>query len=182
MNPQPAAFLALGLAACSGQGGGGNGGQAAGTIAMRPGWWETTMRVLAIDSPNAPPELMDGLRTGISMAPVTDRSCMTPAQSANPAEAMRVRALPNQQASGCETGEALFANGRIRMLITCHMPNGQPAMRQAMVGSYSADRIQMAVSAQTSMPGNDLSPAFRVRIESEMTGRRLGDCPAGQAN
>src|SRR5207237_7510389 len=90
MTPRVAGLLALGVAACSGQGGGnGSRAEAQAGVAMRPGLWETSYRILSIDLPNAPPEIVEGMRAGISTAPVTERACLSPAEAAEPAAAVR---------------------------------------------------------------------------------------------
>ena len=109
MKARVAALLALGPAACSGQGGGnGNGAQVQAGIAMRPGMWETTYRILSIDLPDAPPEIVEGMRAGISTAPVTERACLTPAEAAEPAAAIRGRTMRGRAGYDCDPGENLF--------------------------------------------------------------------------
>lgn len=182
----PAALLAaLAAAACNSQGaaGNGNGGsQTPATVSMRPGLWETTMRVVSAEAPTAPQVIQDGLRAAVSAAPVTERSCLTPAEAANPADAIRDKTVGGQPGYTCETGEALFANGRIRMTLSCRSTTGQPDQRQAMVGSFTAETLQAAVSAESATPATDMMQSFPVRVESVLTGRRVGDCPAGAAN
>jgi hypothetical protein len=182
MKARVAALLALGPAACSGQGGGnGNGAQVQAGIAMRPGMWETTYRILSIDLPDAPPEIVEGMRAGISTAPVTERACLTPAEAAEPAAAIRGRTMRGRAGYDCDPGENLFAGGRVRMTLACRSATGQPELRQAMVGSYTSETLQMAVTGETVVPSPG-TPGYAVHIESTLTGRRIGDCPAGARN
>lgn len=179
-----AALLALAVAACNGQAarnGAAGGGAAAGN-AMRAGMWETQMRILSIDAPDAPAEIQDGLRAGISAAPVFDRSCMTPSEVADPATAFRDRSQRENNGYNCQLGESVFSGGRIRIALNCRSTNGQPDLRQAMVGNYTADNFQAAVTGATATPATDVMQSYAVRITSTLTGRRIGDCPAGATN
>jgi len=186
MRPPLAVLLALAAAACNGQAarnGAAGGEQAvAPTSAMRAGMWETQMRILSIDAPDAPSEIQDTLRAGIATAPVFDRTCMTPAEAADPAGAFRDRSQRENGGFDCQPGESVFTGGRIRMVLNCRSTNGQPDLRQAMVGTYTADRFQAAVTGETATPATDMVQSYSVRIASTLTGRRIGDCPAGAAN
>jgi hypothetical protein len=178
-----AGLLALCAAACNGQAGGNAaGGEPAAEASMRAGMWETQMRVLSIDAPGAPPEIQATLRAGISTAPVFERSCLTPAEVANPVAAFRDRSSRENAGYACESGESVFSGGRIRMTLNCRSTSGQPDLRQAMVGDYGADRFQAAVTGESATPATETLPSYPVRISSTLTGRRIGDCPAGAAN
>ena len=183
MRPLLAVLLALGAAACNGQAGGNKaGGDATAGISMRAGMWETQMRILSVEAPTAPPEIQDTLRASISTAPVFERSCLTPGEVADPVGAFRDRSTRENTNYTCESGESVFAGGRIRMVLNCRSTSGQPDLRQAMVGSYAADRFQAAVTGETATPATDALQSYPVRIASTLTGRRLGDCPAGGTN
>ena len=187
MKLPAATLLVVAAAGCNASGGNEAGrnaspGAPAAAVSMRTGLWETTMRIVSLDAPAAPPEIQAQLRGVLATAPVIQRSCLTPAEAADPASAIRGRAVQGQGGLTCQSGETLFANGRIRMTLSCPAANGQAAQRQAMVGSYTAETLQLAVSGESATPGTDTMPSFPVRIESTLTGRRVGDCPAGSAN
>ncbi len=179
-----AALLALGAAACNAQGPGGNraAGAAPATISMRPGLWETTVRILSVEAPTAPAEIQTRLRGAVSAAPVSERSCLSPADSADPAAAIRNISARGQPGLTCETGEGVFANGRVRMTLNCTTTNGQPGQRSAMVGSYTAETMQIAVVGESATPATEAMQSFPIRVGSTLTGRRVGDCPAGATN
>lgn len=183
-----AALLALGAVACNKQAGGnGAGGNGTGSaqpaaIAMQAGTWETQMRILSIEAPTAPAEIQDALRASIAAAPAAESSCLTPAEAANPSSAFRDRSARDNPGYSCELGEPLFSGGRIRLTLTCRSANGQPELRQAMVGTYSADQFQAAVTGETATPATDTMPSYPVRISSTLTGRRIGNCAAGATN
>lgn len=177
---RPAIMLpALMAAACQGQN---DGRPPPAAVAMRPGVWETSFRVLSVEAPTAPSEIGERLRAGISTAPVTERSCLSQAEAADPATAVGDRAVRTQTGYTCDSGERVFSGGRIRMTLTCRSATGQPNLQQAMVGSFTAETLQAAITGESATPATDMLPAYPVRIESTLTGRRIGDCPAGAAN
>jgi hypothetical protein len=183
MRPPAAGLLALLLAACNAQDGGNGSRTGAAGVSLRPGMWETTFRILSVDLPTAPAEIVDTLRAGISMAPVTERACLSPAEAADWSRELRDRAMRGQTGYDCQPGENVFAGGRVRMTLNCRSTSpGQPDLRQAMVGSYTTDTLQIALTGATATPATDLMPAYPVHIESTLTGRRTGDCPAGARN
>ena len=174
-----AVLLVLGAAGCNRQAPGNDagGGQGAG-VAMRPGMWETQMRIVSVEAPNAPPEVVDALRANIPAAPPAERNCMTPAEAAAPAAAFRDRSTRENPGYDCTLGDSVFADGRIRMTLNCRSTSGQPELRQAMAGTYGADQFQGAITGETATPATDTMPSYPVRIASTLTGRRIGDCPA----
>lgn len=177
-----ALLLVCGAAACNRQAGGNAAGGEPAADTMRAGLWETQMRILTIDAAGAPSQVQDALRAAISTAPVFERSCLTPAETANPVAAFRDRSTRENAGYTCESGESVFSGGRIRLTLNCRSTNGQPDLRQAMVGDYGADRFQAAVTGETATPASDALPSYPVRISSTLTGRRIGDCPAGATN
>ncbi len=185
---RPAALLAaLAAAACSQQVGnvqGGNGqagsGQAAAAVAMRPGLWETTTRVVAVDAPAAPPEVQSQLQAAASAPPDVERSCVTPAEAADMAGALRARLARDLAGYDCQTGEALFANGRARMTVICRSASGGPEMRQAMAGTFTAETMQLAVSADGATPATAQAPSIPIRVETTLIGRRIGECTGNE--
>jgi hypothetical protein len=178
-----AVLLALAAAACNRQAGGNAaGGEPAAGISMRAGMWETQMRIVSVDAPNAPPEIVDAVRANLPPAPPAQRSCMTPAETAAPAAAFRDRSTRENPGYDCTLGDSVFTDGRIRMTLNCRSATGQPELRQALVGTYAADRFQGAVTGETATPATDAMPSYQIRIASTLTGRRVGDCPAGATN
>lgn len=187
MKAPAAAFLALALAACNSQGGGANNQMAAaGTpppppaapavaTTLQPGRWEMTMRVVSLDMPNAPPEMVERLRAQPMPPPSVQANCVTPEEAADLAGNFRQELLRDQPNLSCQPGDQTFTNGQIRVAMNCRGMNGQPDTRLAVVGSFTAASVQAAVSADTSMPVGD-GTSQAVRVESTLTGRRVGEC------
>ena len=149
-------------------------GPAAPASSLQPGRWEMTMRVVSLDMPNAPPEIAERLRAQPMPPPQMTPNCITPQEASDFVGNFRQQLLQNQTMS-CEIGDQQFGNGQIRISMTCRGQNGQPDQRLAMVGSFTGTSIQAAVTAGSSMPvGNGTMQS--VRIESTLTGRRVGEC------
>lgn len=190
MKRTAALLAALSIAACNSQGGNnvqGNGqaanaGQAPALVSIRPGLWETTTRIVSVDAPTAPPEAQAQLQAGASQPPTVERSCMTPAEAANMATALGERVARDQPGYDCQVGDAVFAGGRARLTLTCRSQAGGAEIRQAMAGTYTADTIQLAVSAEALTPATEQSPSIPIRIETTLTARRVGECTGNETN
>ena len=147
---------------------------AAAASSLQPGRWEMTLRVVSLDLPNAAPEMAEQLRAQPMPPPQVTPNCITPQEASDFVGNLRQQLLQNQTMS-CEIGDQQFANGRIRFSMTCRPQNGGPEQRLAMVGSFTGTSIQAAVTAATSMQaGNGTMQS--VRIDSTLTGRRVGEC------
>jgi hypothetical protein len=82
-----------------------------------------------------------------------------------------VREQPNLS---CEPTAQEFSGGRIRIAMNCHGMNGQPDQRLALVGSFTTDSLQAAVSTTTTTPVAGTMQL--VQVENTMIGRRVGAC------
>jgi len=181
-----AALTALALAACNSQDNAGANRTAAGTASaspgvpaaaatLRPGRWEMTMRVVSLDLPNAPPDMAERLRAQPMPPAQTTASCMTPEEASDMAGNIRRQIVQNQANMSCEIGDQQFGNGQVRISLNCRGLNGQPDQRLAMVGSFTDSTLQAGITAASSMQtGTGAMQA--VRIESTLTGRRVGEC------
>jgi hypothetical protein len=183
MKLPAAAFVALLLAACnSQQPGNGNGTAANRSVAagpsaaaqMRPGRWEMTMRVASVEMPSAAPEMQEQLRSQLP-PPQVSRSCLSPEDAANPVTNFQ-RQVTQNPAMSCTLNDSIFAGGTIRISMTCSAANGQAEQRVAMVGGFTDSTVQMAVSADSVTTATPGATPTAVRIQSTLTGRRLGEC------
>lgn len=139
-------------------------------------------RIVAVDAPNAPPEAQSQLQASLSAQPTVERSCVTPAEAADMAAAISARVARDQEGYTCQTRESVFAGGRARMAMVCRPNGGGPEMRQAMAGSYTAETIQLAVSAEGATPATAQSPSIAIRVETTLTGRRVGECTGNETD
>lgn len=185
-----AAFAALLAAACDAQSPAGNAPAANRQEAapppppaptaqtLRPGQWETVQRVLSIEPVEATPEIAARIRAQPLPEPEVERSCLTPEGVANPIEAYRQMLVQGEAGTTCEPAQGTFADGRIRFTLVCRNA-AQAEVRQAMVGTYTAETIQLAASAQMATPVPGAAAPLQLHVESTLTSRRVGECPAG---
>jgi hypothetical protein len=69
-----------------------------------------------------------------------------------------------------------MSRGRIVSAMTCADPSGQGKTMMSMEGSYTAQTIDATMSMTTSVVAQG-----DMKMSSQLTGKRLGDCPAGAA-
>lgn len=160
---------AAALSACGGGDGDGNkaagaaggGGGGAGGATMQPGEWEMTTTVTNMNVPGMPA----GMKAPMP-APQTARNCLTPADVAENAN------FVNESAGeGCTAQNSSMRGGRIQATVQCNRPEGQ--MRMTMNGQYTPTTLELTQQVQTTAGGQN------VEMEARITGRRIGDCPAG---
>jgi hypothetical protein len=168
-----ASIAAIAVAAgCSGGGGGG-------PAQMPPGKWEMTTKLTALDAPGAPPEMLAALRGQLNREQ-TNSTCITQEQASNPLRQMREMMSRGQPGASCTTDDDTWANGVIRVRVTCRGTNGQPGQgTMSMEGTFTADTFNatMTVSGQ-GMGGGGLQS---LNMTQTFRGRRTGDCAAGAA-
>jgi Protein of unknown function (DUF3617) len=175
-------WLGLGLLALAGCGGpekaDGNGsadsakagdsasaGAAAG-VKLRPGEWETTVETLKVDAPGMPKE-MAGLMAG--QQKMTMRSCITAAQAEQPSGDL----FRGKNDGKCQYEGFDVSGGRVKGKMTCS-GGGQPgSVTLEMDGRYGGESYEVNQKMRTDAQG------MAMTIESRVTARRVGDCPAG---
>jgi hypothetical protein len=162
--------------AANGSAGAGNGSSAAGGDApgkaaaggadqrMRPGEWEITVSLLAMDAPSVNKAQVEELRR----RPQVQRSCVTAEQVArSPAEVFTSGFPPS-----CDKSGLTIEGGVVRGSIACTAPQGRN-VRVAMDGSFAPE--QFGVDQDVRMqPRTGPAETLRLRI----AGRRLGECNA----
>lgn len=176
----PAALLILGSAACSGQGGGGNqasNGPASAMAMATPlqaGRWEMTMQAVSIEAPNASPDIAAQLRAQPLPPAQIQYDCVTPQEAAFPMEGFRQQLIRDQPNLSCTPTAQQFNDGRIRIVMECRGLNSQPDQRMALVGTFTSNSLQAAVSTTTTTP---IAGSMElVQVENTMTGRWVGQC------
>ena len=167
---------ALTLAACSGGGGGGDGdankaaadgkggGGGSAAVTMQPGEWEMTTTVTRMNVPGMPA----GMNAPMP-GPQTARNCLTE-EEARQASSNFLNETTGA-GEGCTSQNSSMSGGRIQATVQCNRPEGQ--VRMTMNGQYTATTLDMTQQVQTSAQGQN------VEMEARITGRRVGDCPAG---
>lgn len=167
-------ICAAGLLALAGCGGGGeeqaDGNAAAGetesaakvegTAEIRPGQWEMT-----VEMPTAgiPKEMLAQMGGG----KITTLQCITPDE----AKASSGDLFDTGQTGDCKSSNVSVGDGRMRGTLTCSGEGGGPTSVE-MEGSYGPERYEM--TQKMTLAGGE-------ETEMKISGRRVGECPAGEA-
>ncbi len=185
MKPLALVVLSFALAACgqSGQSAGGNDSSssaaAAAAAVLEPGLWETRVEILKVEV--LPVETAEGTFTPELVRhspPTTSQSCLTPQMAA---ESFR-RFMVGGTASDCDRGGFAMSNGRIGGSFSCKGMDEQTTYRvEGRYTSTSYDATSKAeVRASGRPPPTPMMPTVTpLDMTSRVTGRRIGDCPAG---
>ena len=134
-------------------------GTTAGQVDLRPGEWETTVETGAPDG--MPPEvarMMKGTK-------ITSRSCLT----AEDVKRRQGEVFTGGKDSDCKQRNVTVSGGRVQGTMTCGGPEGQ--VETSIEGQFAADHYQM--KSQTKTGG--------MTMTATISGRRVGDCPAGSS-
>jgi hypothetical protein len=162
--------MLLVLAAC---GSGEKGSESSGILgggggAMEPGEWEMTMETVNVSAPNLPPEALAQMKR----PPVTSRTCMSAEEAKGPKPDTFTG---NAGGANCKTEGFSWAGGKIKGTTTCSPPGGGK-MTMAMDGDYGPNSMTMNMKTSTEAQG------MTMNMDARITGKRIGDCPAGKEN
>lgn len=158
-NVLPLAALAL-LSAC---------GKADGEL--NPGNWKTTMKVTSFEVPGAPAEMQkqikDRMATMMGQGQSTE-SCMTAEQAK---AGVRDFSKKSQQGN-CTLDPYTQGGGKMSGTLKCEGGMfGADGMK--MEGTYDANKVDMAMSADINQPA---LPGGKASIKMSVVSERTGDC------
>ena len=167
-----AATVLLALAACGSPGSEGNGTAAksdggGGAVALQPGEWEMKMEVVSVNAPGLPPAVAAQMKQPATV----NRDCMTEEEAKGPKGDM----FTGGQANNCKQEGFTWSGGRIHGVTTCTEPGGTGKTSMTMDGEYTAQSMDINMKTDTEARG------VKMATEMRITGRRLGECPAGKA-
>ena len=165
-----ASAMALALAACgSGDKGGGGSSILGGSATMQPGEWEMTIETLNVSAPNLPPAAAAQLKRPA----VTTRTCMSEQEAKGPKPETFTG---NAGGANCKTEGFSWAGGKIKGRTVCSGPGGTGNMTMDMDGEYAGTSMTVNMKMKTEQQG------MAMTMDTRMTGKRIGDCPAGKEN
>lgn len=131
-----------------------------GTAEIRPGQWEMTVEMPAAGIPKEMLAQMGGGK-------ITTQQCITPEE----AKASSGELFDTGQTGDCKSSKVSVGDGRMRGTLTCSGEGGGPTSVE-MEGSYGPERYEMT---------QKMTLAGGQKTEMKISGRRLGECPAGDA-
>lgn len=145
----------------------GTAGTAGTAVKMRPGEWETTVETLKVDAPGMPKE-MAGMMA--SQQKMTMRSCITAAQTEQPSGDL----FRGKTDGNCKYEDFTVSGGRVKGKMTCSGGSTPGSVTLEMDGRYGSESYEVSQKMRTDVQG------MKMNVDSRVTARRVGDCPAGQ--
>ena len=171
-----AAAALLALAACGGAdegngtaaaAGGEKAGAAAaggGDVQLEPGLWE--MKAEVVNVQGLPKEITDGMKTAAGQ---TQQNCITPEE----VKQANAGLVTDANQKDCKQEGFAFRNGRIQGKLVCTGSDTPGSATLELNGTYSARTLDMTQKMTTGGEGMNMV------METRVTGRRVGECPAG---
>ena len=132
---------------------------------VKPGQWETTVKVTKMDMPGAPPQMADAMKRSMAGAPRTFSHCVTPEQAAKGPQEMV------KENKSCQMKNFSMAGGHYTAEMTCAQ-NGEATTVKSS-GSYSPT----SYSATSTMT---MSGRMHMSTTNEVSGRWVGPCTGKQ--
>ncbi len=133
---------------------------------MRPGQWEMAVQTVSVEAPNMPKQVADMMAARQKM---TTRNCITPQQAQNPGADM----FRGKKDGNCTYENFSVSGGRVKGTMTCKGGDQPGAVTLEMDGRYDAESYDISQKMTMAMQG------MSMKIDARVTGRRIGDCPAG---
>ena len=130
-----------------------------------PGQWEVAAEVLEVRQTD------EG--TPLIRAEAGDRA--TASVCVGPEQQVPV-ALFAGDSAGCGYSSYYVRAGRINSIVTCRPPRGEGLLTVNVQGSFEADSFEATRTVATAVVGGG-----NMRVQSRLTGRRTGECAAGDA-
>lgn len=167
-----AAAMLMALAACGKSGTDANGSTTAssgGDASIQPGEWEIRSEVVSVNAPGLPPAVAAQMKQPAKV----NRECITPEEAKAPKSGM----FSGEDAKNCKQEGFNWSGGRIAGTTTCTGADGSPDSKVTMIldGQYSAQSMDINMKTNTEARG------IKMDMEVRMSGRRIGECPAGKA-
>ncbi len=137
---------------------------------VRPGKWQSRVRIEKFELPGAPPEAAAAMRSMHERAQVHE-SCLTPEQAKRPKEDFFAGANKD-----CRYDHFIMGNGKIDAVMKC---SGEGmAQTMAMQGSYGPDSYQMRMSIEADAGAG---PPGAMTMTMRVDARRVGECDVKKA-
>ncbi|MES1974124.1 MAG: DUF3617 domain-containing protein [Pseudomonadota bacterium] len=132
---------------------------ASGTLPIQPGKWQTTVTILDVQMPSAPPGVSAGIR---GQPPQVATACVTPQQAA-----AGPRTVLQASRGKCQYTNFSAIGGRLNAVMTCGFASG--AMTVTSNGTYTATSLDLNGTSV-------MSGKMRMTMRTHTIGRRIGGC------
>jgi hypothetical protein len=139
------------------------GGAGGSDVKLRPGQWEMHAEV---EMPGMPKEAADMMKGTVT----TTKTCI----SEQDVQRSDANIFTGKKDSNCKTEGFEAKNGRIKGTVTCTGDAGQGKMKMEMEGSFRPDSYEVRSKMDVEGVGGE-----GMKMETHVTAKRIGDCPAG---
>ena len=174
MRMLTAAAALLALAGCGGaddgndataaNGASGAAASGGGSVQLEPGLWEMKAEVVNVEG--LPKEIGDAMKSAAGQA---QQSCITPEE----VKEANAGLLTGENDKDCKQEGFAFRDGRIQGKLVCTGGDTPGTATLEMNGTYSARALDLTQKMTTAGEGPSMV------METRLTGRRVGECPAG---
>jgi len=137
-------------------------GSAVAQASLRPGRWESTMKLDKLDIAGLPPQAKDAMAK--QMGTTSFSHCLTPEQAARPNADFFQKG-----ASGCTYDHFTMAGGAIDAEMNCKPGSGPTHLK--MQGSYGPENYNLSVNSKAEMQAG-----MAMDMALTITSRRVGEC------
>ena len=135
---------------------------------LDPGEWELAYEITDVKGPaDWPPDVIASMK----QMKLTQRKCITPAQSAAPTFK---QLMVNEDDLSCTATGFSLAGGKISGRVDCPASQVMGKVEMDMKGRHDARSFEMTAQSSVDNPG------ARMTLASRTNGKRIGDCPAGK--
>ena len=182
----PLAALAISLAACSGaEDAAADGEVTADEVAAmsdgmaKPvaGQYESTMKIVSLDVPGAPPEMVEMMRSGMGEQGMSSKYCLTQADADKGYEEAFKEAQEQSREDGsqCSYERFVIDGSDVDAKMTCTSPDGTAEI--AMTGTVQPKSQDMRMTMTAT--GADM-PGGKMTTEMTLNSRWIGECGPGE--
>lgn len=137
-------------------------------IKMKPGRWESTMRIEDVSGDGLPPQMVEAMKKGMG-TPQVIATCLTEADLAKPEGGMFAKPSEN-----CRYDRFKMGGGKVDAVLRCTGPDGREGEGGAtvtMTGTYAADSTSTRLVSETQVGAGQ-----SMRMVMSGTSKRAGNC------
>lgn len=131
-------------------------------IKLQPGEWEMKVEVKNAGMPG-----MEGMGDAMKNVSTTTKSCITEEDVGKPGM------FTGKQDANCKTEGFAAKGGKVSGTVTCTGEGGQGSMKMTTEGQFTPTSFESTTKSEIDAEG------MKMTTEARVTGRRIGECPAG---
>ena len=139
-------------------------------VTLEPGEWENTVKIVDVKveglPEGTPADMMDSMKGKVT----SSKSCITREEAENPG----AQFFAAQEKTSCEVTKFNMSGGAVSSEMSCSNMGGAPGdVTVTMDGQYGPSSYEMTTETNGGAAG------MTVKFSSTISGKRIGDCPAG---